>query len=157
MLWFPWQKTENKWVDWFCSLMPMLNSSVKFNSIWCSCSTSVCIIYQTGHFDKKVIPCRHQMGSSAVLRARRSALVLAASTWCLQRVHSIGWGCRVHTCVMAIGADFIIYLLHQFCSNQVKFFFTIQILWFLRFFLKFSKGVAWSLCSRSGPLWSRPN
>jgi len=31
-----------------------------------------------------VIPCRQQMGSFAVLWARRSALVLAASTWCLQ-------------------------------------------------------------------------
>ena len=39
-----------------------------------------------------VIPCRHQMGSSAVLRARRSALVLAAKH---RRVHSIGRECRV--------------------------------------------------------------
>jgi len=45
-----------------------------------------------------VIPCRQQMGSSAVLRAHCSALVLAASTRCLQQAHSIGRGCRVqHT------------------------------------------------------------
>jgi len=69
-----------------------------------------------------VIPCRQQMGSSAVLRARRSALVLAASMRCLRRAHSIGRGCRVHTCVIAIGADFKMYLLRQFCSNRVKFF-----------------------------------
>ena len=64
-----------------------------------------------------VIPCRQQMGSSA-----RSALVLAASTRCLRRVHSIGRGCSVHTCAMTIGADFKIYLLRQFCSNRVDFF-----------------------------------
>ena len=28
-------------------------------------------------------------------------------------------GCRVHTCIIAIGADFKMYLLHQFCSNRV--------------------------------------
>jgi len=48
-----------------------------------------------------VIPCRQHMGSSAVLRARRSALVLAAKH---RRAHSIGRGCRDHTCVMAIVA-----------------------------------------------------
>jgi len=32
----------------------------------------------------------------------------------------------------------------------------IQILWFLRIFWNFQKAV-WSLCGRSGPLWSRPN
>ena len=52
-----------------------------------------------------VIPCWQQMGSSAVLRARRSALVLAESTRCLRWAHSIGRGCRVHTCVMAIGSS----------------------------------------------------
>ena len=52
-----------------------------------------------------VIPCRQQMGSSTVLQARRSALVLAASTRCLQSAYSIGRECRVHTCVMAIEAD----------------------------------------------------
>jgi len=151
----------NKWVDWFSSLMPMLNRSVKLNSIWCSCSTSVCIIYQAGHFDKEIIPCRQQMGSSAVLWACRSTLVLAASTRCLRWAHSIGRGCRVHTCVMVIGADFIIYLLHQFCLNRVNFF-TIhrrhrcKKLWtrilkflfcnFWQFFLNFQKGVARSLC-----------
>jgi len=55
--------------------------------------------------------------SLAVLR-----LVLAASTRCLRRAHSIGRGCRVHTCAMTIGADFKIYLLRQFCSNRVDFF-----------------------------------
>ena len=69
-----------------------------------------------------VIPCRQQMGSSAMLLARRSALMLAASTRCLHRAHSIGRRCRVHTCVMAIGADFRMYLLRQFCSNRVEFF-----------------------------------
>jgi len=44
-----------------------------------------------------VTPCRQQMGSSAVLRARRSALVTAASMQCLRRAHSIGRGCCVHT------------------------------------------------------------
>jgi len=53
-----------------------------------------------------VIPCWQQMGSSAVLQACHSALVLAASTRCLRWAHSIGWGCRVHTYVMAIAADF---------------------------------------------------
>ena len=119
-----------------------------------------------------VIPCWQQMGSYAVLRARRSALVLAASTRCLRRAHSIGRGCRVYTCVMAIWADFKMYLLRQFCSNRVEFFsntqetqtqkmmdqnFDIRILLFLRIFLNFQKGVARSLCSRSGPLWSRQN
>ena len=76
-------------------------------------------------------------------------LVLAASTRCLRRAHSIGRGCRVHTCVMVIGADFKMYLLRQFCSNRVDFFtihrrhrrkkmmdqnFEIRILWFLRIF-----------------------
>jgi len=41
---------------------------------------------------------------------------------CLRRAHSIGWGYRVHTCVMAIGADFKMYLLRQFCLNRVEFF-----------------------------------
>jgi len=40
----------------------------------------------------------------------------------LRRAHSIGRGCRVHTCVTAIGADFKMYLLRQFCSNRVEFF-----------------------------------
>ena len=53
-----------------------------------------------------------------VLRARRNALVLAPSTRCLRRAHSIGRGCRVRSCVMAIGADFQMYLLLQFCSNR---------------------------------------
>ena len=64
-----------------------------------------------------------QMGSSAVLRVRR------AHWWCSQhwrRAHSIGRGCRVHTCVMAIGADFKMYLLRQFCSNWVEFFYNTQ-------------------------------
>jgi len=69
-----------------------------------------------------VIPCRQQMGSSAVIWACHSALVLTACTRCLRRAHSIGWGCRIHTCVMAIGADFKMYLLHQFRWNQVEFF-----------------------------------
>jgi len=68
-----------------------------------------------------VIPCRQQMGSSAVLRARRSALVLATSTRCLRRAHSIGRGCRV-SCIRAIGAYFKKYLLRQFCSNRVELF-----------------------------------
>ena len=33
-----------------------------------------------------------------------------------------GAGCRVHTCVMAIWADFKMYLLCQFCSNRARFF-----------------------------------
>jgi len=77
-----------------------------------------------------------------------------------------GRGCRVHTCVMAIGADFKMYLLHQFCSNQVEFFFynTQETktqkndgpeFWYsnsviFENFLKF----CWGRC---GPLWSRPN
>jgi len=35
--------------------------------------------------------------------------------------------------------------------------FEIRILWFLRIFWNFQKGVMWSLSGRSGPLWSRPN
>jgi len=56
----------------------------------------------------------------AVLRARRSALVLAlaASTRYLRRAHTIGRGCRVHTCDMAIGADFKMYLLRQFVRME---------------------------------------
>ena len=50
-------------------------------------------------------------GVAAVLRARCSALVLAALS-----------GCRIRTCVIAIGADFKMYLLHQFRSNWVEFF-----------------------------------
>jgi len=118
-----------------------------------------------------VIPCRQQMGSSAVLRARRSALVLAASTRCSRRASSIGRGCRVHTCVMALGADFKMYLLRQFCSNRVDFlqytgdtnskndgpeFWNSNSVIF-EIFWNFQKGVARSLCRRSGPLWSRPN
>ena len=70
----------------------------------------------------------------------------------------------------AIGANFKIYLLHQFCSNRVQFF-TLHrrhrckkwwtrilkfILWFERIFVNFQKGIARSLCGRSGSLWSRP-
>jgi len=113
-----------------------------------------------------------QMGSSSVLRVRRSALVLAASTRWWRRAHSIGWGCHVHTCVTAIWANFKMYLLRQFCSNWVEFFyntqetqmqqmmdqnFEIRILWFLRIFLNSQKGIVWSLWGRSGTLWSRPN
>ena len=90
----------------------------------------------------------------------------AAARWCLQQAR----GCRVHICVMATGADFKIYLPHQFCSNRVKFFynrqetqtqktmdqnFDIRILWFLRIFWNFQKGVTRSLCGRSGPLCSK--
>jgi len=96
-------------------------------------------------------------------------LVLAASTRCLRRAHSIGRGCRVHTCVMVIGADFKMYLLCQFCSNQVKFFYNTQEtqtndgpeFWnsnsVIFEIFNFQKGVARSLCGQSGPLWSRPN
>ena len=70
-----------------------------------------------------VIPCRQQMWSSAVLRARRSALALAAKH---QRAHSIGRGCSVHTCITATAADFKMYLLRQFCSNGVDFFYNTQ-------------------------------
>jgi len=114
-----------------------------------------------------------QMGSSSVLRVRRrKALVIAASTRWWRRAHSIGRECRVHTCIMAIGADFNMYLLRQFCSNLVEFFYNtqetqmqqmmdknieIRILWFLRIFWNFQKGVARSLCGWFGPLWSWPN
>ena len=42
----------------------------------------------------------------------------AAARWCLQR----GRGCRIRSCVMAIGADFKMYFLRQFCSNRVDFY-----------------------------------
>jgi len=42
----------------------------------------------------------------------------AAARWCLQR----GRGCRVCTCIAEVGTDFKMYLLRQFCSNQVEFF-----------------------------------
>jgi len=73
---------------------------------------------------------------------------------------------------MAIGADFKMYLLRQFCLNRVEFFlqytgdtyakndgpeFGNSNSVIFEIFLKFSKGVAQSLCGRSGPLWSRPN
>jgi len=70
-------------------------------------------------------------------------------------------------------ANFKMYLLRQFCWNQVQSFFTIhrrhrrKKCWtrilkfglcdFWEFFWNFQKGVARSLCGRSGPLWSRPN
>jgi len=69
-----------------------------------------------------VIPCWQQMGLTAVLWACRSVLVLPAKH---RRAHSSGRGFHVHTCVMAIGADFKMYLLRQFCWNRVEFFFTI--------------------------------
>jgi len=68
-----------------------------------------------------VIPCRQQMGSSAVLR-----FVLAASTRCLRLAHSIGRGCCVHACVMAIGADFKIYLHRQFLFESSRIFYNTQ-------------------------------
>ena len=132
-----------------------------------------CRVYERTSLQRAyVIPCGQQMGSSAVLWAHRSALVLAASMRCLRRAHSIGRGCHIHTCVMAIGADFKMYLLRQFCSNRVEIFtihrrhrrkqmmdqnFEIRIVIFGNFFLNFQKGVARSLCGRSGPLWSRLN
>jgi len=59
-----------------------------------------------------VVPCRQQMGSTAVQRARRSALVLAARTG-VSRPY-LHYGDRE--------ADFKMYLLCQFCSNRVEFF-----------------------------------
>jgi len=56
-------------------------------------------------FERTSLQRAYVMGSSAVLRARRSTLVLAASKRCLRRAHSIGRGCCVHTCIMAIGTD----------------------------------------------------
>jgi len=50
----------------------------------------------------------------------------AAARWCLRLAHSIGRGCRVHSCVMTISADFKMYLLRQFCSNRVEFFYNTQ-------------------------------
>ena len=91
-----------------------------------------------------VIPRQQQMGHPLCYGHA------AAARWCLQH----GWGCRVRTCVMAIGTDFKMCLLRKFCSNGVDFFtihrrrssrkmmdqnFEIRILWFLRIFLKFSK------------------
>ena len=74
---------------------------------------------------------------------------------------------------IAIGVNFKIYLLHQFCSNRVQFFYNTQEtqmqkndgpeFWnsnsviFKEFFWNFQKGVARSLCGRSEPLWSQPN
>ena len=105
-------------------------------------------------------------GVAAVLLACRSALVLAASTRCLRRAHSIGRGCSVHSCVMAIGADFKMYLLRQFCTNRVEFFFyntqetqmqkmmdqnfEIRFLWFLRIFEIYKK----ASCGPSEVIWT---
>ena len=72
-----------------------------------------------------VIPCR-KWGRPLSYGYSNCALVIAASTQCRRRAHSIGRGCRVHTCVMAIGADFKMYLLRQFCSNWVEFFYNTQ-------------------------------
>jgi len=81
-----------------------------------------CRVFERTYLQRAyIIPCWQQMGSSAVLR-----LVLAASTCCLRRAHSIGGWCRVHTCAMAIGTDFKMYLLRQFCWNRVKFFYNTQ-------------------------------
>jgi len=93
-----------------------------------------------------VVPCSSKWG-------RPLCYGHAAARWCLQ----CGRGCRVHTCIMATGADFKMYVLCQFCSNWVKFFyntqetqtqkmmdqnFEIRFLWFLRIFWNFQKGVA---------------
>ena len=58
-----------------------------------------------------VIPCQQQMGSSAVLRACRNVLVLAA--WTVVSCPYLRYGDR---------ADFKMYLLRQFWWNRVKFF-----------------------------------
>ena len=64
--------------------------------------------------------------SAAISYLAGSALMLAASTRCWRQAHSTGRRCHVHTSVMAIGADFKMYLLRQFCSNRVKFFYNTQ-------------------------------
>ena len=74
--------------------------------------------------------------------------------------------------VVARMANFKMYLIRQFCSNQVEIFLQYTAdtdakndgpeFWnsnavIFEFFLNFQKRVAQSLCSWSGPLWSWPN
>ena len=113
-----------------------------------------------------------------VPNAPNSVCPRASITACRCAAGSIRISCRASCCCssaiagIAIGANFKIYLLRQFCSNRVKFCYNTQetqtqkqmnqnfeiwISWFLRIFWNFQKGVARSLCGRSGPLWSRPN
>ena len=73
---------------------------------------------------------------------------------------------------IAIGANFKIYILRQFCSKSSPIFYNTQEtqtqkndgpeFWnsnsvIFEIFWNFKKGVARSLCGRSGPLWPRPN
>jgi len=82
-----------------------------------------CEFMNTPHVEFLNVPvCSAPMSFLAGNGVVRSALVLAARMRCLRRTHSNGRVCRVHTCVMAIGADFKMYLLRQFCSNRVYFY-----------------------------------
>jgi len=121
-----------------------------------------------------VIPCWQQMGSSTVLRARRSMLVPAASMRCMRWAHSIGWGCCVRHPYFRYGNrgrrqnvsppsvlfewSRIFYntqetQMPKMITRILKFEFCD----FWEFFWNFQQGIAWSLCGRCGPLWSRPN
>jgi len=91
-----------------------------------------------------VIPCQQQMGSSAVLRARRSALVLAARTGVWRPYLRYGDSGRLQN----VSPPSVL-----FESSRVFFYntqetemqknmdqnFEIRILWFLKNFWKFSK------------------
>jgi len=83
------------------TLCPILSSErAQIPNFRTRCTPNLCRVFERTCLQcAYVIPC--QMGSSAVLRARCSALVLAANH---RRAHSIGRGCRVHTCIMAIGS-----------------------------------------------------
>jgi len=108
-----------------------------------------------------VIPCQQQMGLSAVLWARRSALVFAAWTGVSRPYLRYGDRGRLQN---VSSPSFLFESSRIFYNTQetqtqkmMNQNFEIRILWFLRFFWNFQKGVSRSLCGRSGSLWSRPN
>jgi len=88
-----------------------------------------------------VIPCWQQMGSSAVLRARRSALVLAASTGVSHPYLHYGDRGRLQK----ISPPSVLFESSQKMMDQN---FEIWILWFLRLFWNLQKGVAFLKVSK---------
>ena len=108
-----------------------------------------------------VIPCQQQVWSSTVLRACRNALVLAA--WTVVSCPYLRYGDRgrlqnVSPPSVLSESSHIFFTIHRRRRHK-KWWTRIFKFEFCDFweFLNFQKGVVWSLCGRSGPLWSRPN
>jgi len=108
-----------------------------------------------------VIPCQQQMGSSAVLQACRNALVLAE--WTVVSCPYLRYGDRgrLHNVspTSVLVESSLIFLQYTWDSDAKKWWTRILKFKFCDFvdFFNFQKGVARSLCGRSGLLWSRPN